>query len=532
MQYYQNILYHQSVEIETMLDVNEQKFDQLDILIFPSSATDINNTLASIIEFQNSSIVRRVYFIDQNENNFGLSNVYTIKNFQSYFSENSKDLKRPLLLINAGDQLYEKSVQVFLRTEQSIDIAYCDTDQVEKHTRSNPSLFPDWNPDLQLTTAYINSGVLLNKVEIFKDLIVEKSIESIAELMAIAWLKMPNIKVQHISYVLVNHKQENKLLKQILSKIGRYLTEIGANVSYEKDAAVNNISWPVNGQKLVSIIIPTKNHHELVENCINSILTKTSYKNYEILLVDNNSDDPQSIKSFERLAQNESVTLLQYPYPFNFSAINNFAVNHARGDVIAFINNDVEIIQSNWLDLMLGQSLRSDIGCVGAKLLYGDGRVQHAGVVLGYGGGAGHAHKYFPRYHAGYLKRLVASHNFLAVTAACLLVEKSIFNEAGGFNEKDLAIAFNDVDFCLKVNQLGFRNLYCADVEFYHHESVSRGLDVTKEKRARFLHELAFLQEQWKDHIQHDLSYHRFLTLKRENFSLKSTEELNTPQIN
>ena len=159
--------------------------------------------------------------------------------------------------------------------------------------------------------------------------------------------------------------------------------------------------------------------------------------------------------------------------------------------------------------------------------MYGDDRIQHAGVVLGYGGGAGHAHKYFPRYHPGYMNRLIASHNYSAVTAACLLVKKSLFEAVGGLNETDLTVAFNDVDFCLRVRAQGVRNLYCAEAELYHHESVSRGLDVSKEKMARFNAELDYLKSNWSEVIAHDPAYNPNLTLRRENFSIKDQKEWN-----
>ncbi len=196
-----------------------------------------------------------------------------------------------------------------------------------------------------------------------------------------------------------------------------------------------------------------------------------------------------------------------------------------KSTIIGLINNDIEVIDPNWLSAMVGYASREDVGCVGAKLLYSDGRIQHAGVVMGYGGGAGHAHKYFPRYHPGYIKRLIATQNYSAVTAACLLVKKSLFTKVGGLNEKDLTVAFNDVDFCLKVQETGVRNVYCAEAELYHHESVSRGTDHAPEKAARFNRELQYLKAKWGKYIEHDPAYSPNLTLMRENFSVKTKEE-------
>jgi len=264
----------------------------------------------------------------------------------------------------------------------------------------------------------------------------------------------------------------------------------------------------------------------LVKACIESILEKTAYLNYEILLIDNGSDEKESIEYFSYLDTLEKVRVLQYPAPFNYSAINNFGVEHAKGSILGLVNNDIEVISPDWLTYMVGHVERESVGCVGAKLLYSDTRIQHAGVVLGYGGGAGHAHKNFPRFHSGYLKRIVATNNYSAVTAACLLVKRAHFNAVNGLNEKELSVAFNDVDFCLKVKGLGVNNVYCAEAELFHHESVSRGLDISPEKAARFKRELAYLQTTWSDFIENDPAYNPNLTLKRENFSIKSTLEL------
>jgi GT2 family glycosyltransferase len=212
--------------------------------------------------------------------------------------------------------------------------------------------------------------------------------------------------------------------------------------------------------------------------------------------------------------------VLKYPHPFNYSAINNYAVDACQGEIIGLINNDIEVIEPEWLEYMVGHVLRDDIGCVGAKLLYPDDRIQHAGVVMGYGGGAGHAHKYFPAHHEGYLRRLSGTNNYSAVTAACLLVSKHDYLAVGGLDAEKLEVAFNDIDFCLKILELGRRNLYCSEAVLYHYESVSRGVDDTHEKRARFVRELLFLQERWSDFIALDPAYNPNLTLRRENFSI------------
>ena len=215
------------------------------------------------------------------------------------------------------------------------------------------------------------------------------------------------------------------------------------------------------------------------------------------------------------------MRLLAYDKPFNYSAINNFAVQQAKGEVIVLMNNDIEIISSNWLTEMVSHCLRDDIGCVGAKLYYPNNTIQHGGVVLGIGGVAGHSHKYFPKDHPGYFKRLKITQNFSAVTAACLAVRKSVFEQVGGLNEKDLTIAFNDVDFCLKVQQAGYRNVWTPYAEMIHHESISRGAEDTPEKVARFNQEVDYMKTTWGDHLNSDPCYNPWLSQVREDFSLR-----------
>lgn len=434
-----------------------------------------------------------------------------------------------LLLLNSGDAISKVSFDMFLTCDNGADIVYCDTDKIDaKDRRVSPHFLPDWNPDLQLSTGYIFTGVMCNAALVTRSAV---SALTVAGLVTELWIKQPHLSVEHVPYTLIHRSSNKKVTLDALADI-RTVIECftSATPSYNEELAVNSIQWPVESEPLVSLIIPTKNGKALVKACIESILEKTVYQNYEILLIDNGSDEKESLDYFAKLEKHSKIRVLRYPGEFNYSAINNFGVQHAckTSSIIGLINNDIEVINPHWLSSMVGHAARDDIGCVGAKLLYSDGRIQHAGVVLGYGGGAGHAHKYFPRYHPGYMKRLIATQNYSAVTAACLLVKKSLFVEVNGLNEKDLTVAFNDVDFCLRVREAGVRNVYCAEAELYHHESVSRGLDHAPEKAARFNRELEFLKKQWGKYIQHDPAYSPNLTLMRENFSIKSKEEFSS----
>jgi GT2 family glycosyltransferase len=279
--------------------------------------------------------------------------------------------------------------------------------------------------------------------------------------------------------------------------------------------------WPVpSPPPLVSLIVPTRDRHELLAKCVDSIRKHTTYANYEILIVDNQSQAPEALAYLAALAREERVRVLRYDAPFNYSAINNFAAREARGTVLGLINNDVEVINGDWLTELVSHALRPDIGCVGAKLYYPDDTIQHAGVVLGIGGVAGHSHKHFDRKHAGYFGRLRIVHNVAAVTAAALVVRRAIWNELGGLNEAELSVAFNDVDFCLRVMAKGYRNVWTPHAELYHDESRSRGSDEASEKAARFRDECEAMRRHWGPLLKRDPYYSPHLTLIREDYSL------------
>ncbi|MBK8083552.1 MAG: glycosyltransferase family 2 protein [Devosia sp.] len=270
-------------------------------------------------------------------------------------------------------------------------------------------------------------------------------------------------------------------------------------------------------EPLVSLIVPTRDRRDLLQRAICSIVDKTTYQNYEIIVVDNGTTDPETLDYLASIAQLPQVRVLSFDRPFNYSAINNFACAHARGEIIGLVNNDVEVISPDWLSEMVFWAAQSDIGCVGAKLYYPNDTIQHAGVILGIGGVAGHSHKYFARTKDGYFGRLRVAQNLSAVTGACLIVRKPVYDEVGGLDAENLAVAFNDVDFCLKVRAAGYLNVWTPFAELYHHESVSRGVEDDPMKVERFNREASFMMEKWD---LNDPFYSPNLTLMREDFSL------------
>ncbi|HEX2851868.1 MAG TPA: glycosyltransferase [Opitutaceae bacterium] len=291
------------------------------------------------------------------------------------------------------------------------------------------------------------------------------------------------------------------------------------------------IKYPLPAEApLVSLLIPTRNGHRVLRRCIESILEKTTYPKFEIIVVDNGSDESDTLDFLHSLSggkhplvkPHHQVRVLRHEAPFNYSAINNYAVKEARGTVVGLLNNDLEVITPGWLEEMTAQALRPEIGCVGAMLYYPNDTIQHAGAILGVGGVAGHAFRDFPRGTAGKFNRARLVQNYSAVTAACLVIRKSIYTQVGGLDEKTLAVAFNDIDFCLKVRDAGFRNLWTPFAEFYHHESATRGADDTPEKEERFRREVETMMMRWGPALYRDPAYNPNLTLEVNDFTLAS----------
>ncbi|WP_285164763.1 glycosyltransferase family 2 protein [Shewanella goraebulensis] len=297
-----------------------------------------------------------------------------------------------------------------------------------------------------------------------------------------------------------------------------------AKISYKLDStAVDNfyhVKYMPSIESTASIIIPTRNQYDLLKACVDSIISKTSFKKYEIIIVDNQTDCAQTLAYLSSLSKTSNVKVLGYNKPFNYSEINNFAVKHATGDVVVLLNNDTEVISAEWLTDMVGLAVLPEVGCVGAKLLYEDNSIQHAGVIMGLGGYAAHSHRGMNNAHPGYFYRPHINQQLSAVTAACLAVKKELYDLVDGLDEA-FCVAYNDVDFCLRVEKQGYKNVYCATAELFHYESKSRGLDISLEKQKRFDQEKALLESRWSTVIDCDPFYNVHLTRSREDFSFR-----------
>lgn len=437
----------------------------------------------------------------------------------------------------AQDALYY--VAQVIKENADAKIIYTDEDKVDEYgNRSNPHFKSDWNYDLFLSQNYVSHlGVyekkLIDKIKGFRKG-VEGSQDQDLLLRCLPYVK-PN-QIVHIPKVLYHWRaisgstatgagEKDYTTNAGIKALQDYLkNNFKEKITVEKGKVPNTykVNWAIpNPAPKVSLLIPTRDAKDITEQAVRSILDKTTYPNYHIVILDNGSEKRETLKFFEKIQKEDKrVTVLKYDYPFNYSAINNFGVKYTNGEIIGLINNDVEVINGEWLTEMVSHAIRPDVGCVGAKLYYANGQIQHAGVITSLGGVAGHSHKHFPREAMGYFHRLVLVQNLTAVTAACLLVRRDVYNEVGGLNEKDLTVAFNDVDFCLKVYTAGYRNVWTPYAELYHHESISRGAEDNPEKIARFNKEMDYMKRTWGNLLKLDPHYSPNLTRAREDFSI------------
>jgi GT2 family glycosyltransferase len=319
----------------------------------------------------------------------------------------------------------------------------------------------------------------------------------------------------------LNPSKKGYALQARLNAVSDYLKskKVDARVELADDITLfNRVRYALPSPlPLVSIIIPTRDRVDILKNCIDSIFEKSTYGNIEIIIVDNDSVECDTHHYFSSL-KIKGIKVIKDNYDFNFSRLNNIGANEAQGEYLCLMNNDIEVITSDWLEEMISFACQPGVGCVGARLWYPDGRLQHGGVILGIGGVAGHLHKYLPKDDIGYLGRAVIHQSVSAVTAACLVVSKKIYGEVGGLDE-ELAVAFNDVDFCLKVMKKQYRNIYTPYAEMIHHESISRGAEDSPEKQVRFMQEVNLMQDRWSSELQNDFAYSPNLTNEHEDFS-------------
>ena len=426
-----------------------------------------------------------------------------------------------------------------LNKDRKIRLIYSDEDKMsmDGHKFFQPHFKPDYNPDLLCTVNYIChlfvvQREILDQVGTFrKEFDGAQDYDFIFRCVE----AVDPSEIYHVTKILYHWRchedstAENPESKTYAFEAGKraieehyHRTGIKAEVYQGEFLGLYRTRFLRDHDPLISIIIPNKDHIEDLKRCMDSIDQKSSYKNYEYIIVENNSTDEKTFRYYKDLeAENPKAHVVYWDKEFNYSAINNYGATFAKGEYILLLNNDTEIINETCLEELLGYCMRSDVGAVGARMYYEDDTIQHAGVVIGFGGIAGHCFVLQPRGTTGYCHRIICAQDYSAVTAACMLVKKSAFDEVGGLTE-ELAVAFNDIDFCMKLREAGYLIVYNPYAELYHYESKSRGLEDTPEKVARFNKEMQIFERRWPDILRNgDPYYNPNLTLKSQDFSLR-----------
>jgi glycosyltransferase involved in cell wall biosynthesis len=423
-----------------------------------------------------------------------------------------------------------------LSTRPHTDIVYSDEDRVDASgSRHSPYFKPDFNAELFYSTGYLGHlGVLRRSlVESVGGFRPGLEGESDFDLVLRCVAQTPSSRIWHVPRILYHRRDRCDEPQAVPASNGDNersgvcaLSDFFRSQAEPVEvgflgAGVYRLRFPIpRPAPLVSIIIPTRNKDDLLRRCVESVLGKTTYPAYEVVVVDNRSDEPAALSYLEELRGEPRCRVLRFNAPFNYSAINNSAVSDAQGDFVLLLNNDTEVITPDWLGELVMWGVRAGVGSVGCMLRYPDGTVQHAGVLLGVRGNASHYHKHAPLGSRGYFGRLASVHEVGGNTAACLLVRKEHYVAVGGLDEENLPVSFNDVDFCLRLRSVGLRNLWTPHAELYHHESKSRGREDGPDTQARALAEGAFLRWRWGSSLLEDPAYNPNLTLEREDFSL------------
>lgn len=434
----------------------------------------------------------------------------------------------------APNALYE--VASAIAEDPDIDMVYTDEDKVTTDLSEHyqPHFKPDFSIDLLRSNNYICHFLVVRRELVEQNGGFRSEYDGAQDYDFIFRCSEMARKIYHIPEVLYHwrvHKAstaDNPASKMYAFDAGKRAIEGNLErtgefgcVSHTADLGFYRVKYPVQGEPLVSIIIPNKDQKDILKCCIDSVLEKSTYRNFEIIIAENSSSESETFEYYRELEKIPEIRLVTWDKGFNYSAINNYAAAFAKGEYLLFLNNDVEVIQPEWMEEMLGNCQRPGVGITGAKLYYPDGSIQHAGTIIGIGGIAGHAFLNMPGNRTGYLHKASIQLNYSAVTAACMMMKKSIFEEAEGFEEK-LTVAFNDVDLCLRVREAGYLVVYNPAAELYHHESKSRGAEDSEEKVKRFQTEIEFMRNRWIGLLKSgDPFYNKNLTLSKWNYSLR-----------
>ncbi|WP_321912949.1 glycosyltransferase family 2 protein [Paraburkholderia sp. J11-2] len=441
-------------------------------------------------------------------------------------------------LLDHDDELAPHALYMIaaeLNAQPELDMLFSDEDKIdEQGNRYEPWFKSDWNYDLMLSqNAVVHLAVY--RTSILREMGGFRSAFNGSQDYDVTLRfseRTAPARIKHIPFILYHwraisgsvalaateklypYEAAERSIREHLARMGR-----NATVEQQRHLGYYQVKWAVaQPEPKVAIIIPTKDKVDLLRVAVSSILGKTTYKNYEILIVNNESVEPATMEYFEEIIQEPSVQLINYNKPYSFAALNNWAVTQTDAPLLGFLNNDIEVIAPEWLGEMVGHALRSEVGSVGAKLLYPNGTIQHSGVVVGIGGLAGHPHVGEPGDTPGYFGRAACTQRYSAVTAACMLMRREVFLEINGFDEVNFAVAFNDVDLGLRLGKAGYANVWTPRALLYHHESASLGLPTNERRRNQFLEECANFRRIWAGAIKNDPFYNPNLTISGGDF--------------
>jgi len=443
-----------------------------------------------------------------------------------------------IVLFDHDDLLHPSALYENMKVinEQDADFIYSDENTF--HLEPKDAFCPNFKPDFAIDT--LRSYNYICHLSVFKKTLLDKvgnfntDCDGSQDYDMTLRLVEQAAKVVHIPKILYFWRaHKNSVASDIAAKpyvidsaqkaLTDHLSRIGLKAKVLNSSIISTykIEYEIFNQPLVSILIPNKDNVEDLHKCLKSIFENSTYTNYEVVIVENNSVETSTFTYYASLKKYANITVVTWDGKFNYSAINNFGVTFCKGEHIIFLNNDVEVISEKWIEEMLMFSQRADVGAVGAKLYYPDNTSQHGGVILGIGGVGGHAHKYFDRNAYGYMSRLCIVQNLSCVTAACMMMSRDVFEQIKGFDE-NYAVAFNDVDLCMRIRSAGYNIVWTPYAELYHYESKSRGNEDTPEKQKRFEGEVLRFKAKWAKELEAgDPYYNTNLTLEREDFSFK-----------
>lgn len=442
-------------------------------------------------------------------------------------------------VLQAGDVLAEHALYWMACTilaSADAGLVYSDEDRLNlKGEREDPTFKPDWSPELLRSTNYIGQLAIVRRdvLQHAGGLMLEGGNDNHDLLLRVTDFLSAS-RIRHIPAILCHRYADSIQNREpnpasVEAHLMRH--DIRASVTPSCEGAYRiKYSLPKN-EPLITLIIPTRDRLSLMQRCLDSVIRQSTYRCYEIIVVDNQSSDRQTLEYMNEIKRLSCVRVLSYDNAFNYAAINNHAVSQANGEVLCLLNNDTEVISPDWMEEMLGHLVQDRVGVVGAKLYYSDGRIQHAGDVLGVGGVANHLHSCLDRSSAGYARRAVVAQDISSVTGACLMTWRSLYHRLGGLDQFNLPVAFNDVDYCLRVREVGYRVVWTPYAELFHHESMSRGIADTSAKRARAKKEASYMRSRWRHVLRNDPFYNPNLSRERSDFSLSHAPVLYKPWL-